>query len=470
MRITHRNQMMSQFRNMNNTLSNLTNSNNRMASQRKFDHAFEDVAGATRAMRLRKSIRDQDFFMNNIRDARGRINTAEDAMQTSINVLRTVTDRVEQGLNGTYTQEDRQKIAKEIGNLQEEVLALMNSSYTDHFVFDAAGGPIKGQEPFTNVAKVPVMVAGTVDLEDKNGNALYTLNAGVNVYDKDGNAVTEFAEGDVLYKDATQTDRWDPTANTTDYTRKTANVMVQKTEDKLDASGNKIPKKDADGNIIAGQFEQEGVWTTRETLSYHGMPVDEMSFNQTTGKVEWYRVDPNTNMVVNDPVTGSPFGEMLYNATNYVDIGLGHTFMDTKDGKVINPETVLPYTYSGVEVFGMGKTDGMSNNIYSLMGEIVESLENNDVETLGKQFDHLADVRSTLLIGLTDIGTRSNFIDDMEEIHKNDKLNYQTRQKDVEAVDLAEESMYNKNHEMAWMVTLQLGSKVLPSSLFDFIR
>ena len=124
MRISNRNLIMNQLRNMNTTLANFTNSNNRMTSGRKFDHAYENVADATRAMRLRKSIRDKEYYITNIRDARGRLNSAEDAIQTTVNILRSVTDRVEEALNGTVPEEDRKKIATEISNLQEEVLEI----------------------------------------------------------------------------------------------------------------------------------------------------------------------------------------------------------------------------------------------------------------------------------------------------------------------------------------------------------
>ena len=165
------------------------------------------------------------------------------------------------------------------------------------------------------------------------------------------------------------------------------------------------------------------------------------------------------------------YEDMEYTSQNYLDIGIGHTFKQNADGtSSINPETVHQFTYSGVEVFGAGRTDGMANNVYTFLGEIVDSMNNNDMDRLGEQLNHIKDVRENLLTSITEIGVRTNFLDSMEDIHKNDLLNFQTRQKDVEAVDLPQEAMNNKNHEMAWMVTLQMGSKVLPSSLFDFLR
>lgn len=471
MRISNRNQYMGHIRNMQKTLSNLTNSNNRMSSQRAFDHAYENVADATKAMRLRKSIRDKDFYTTNIRDTRGRVDCADEALQTSVSVLRNVQDGLTRALNGTCSDEDRKIIAGEVENLQKEVLALMNSSYTDHFVFDAAGGPNKGEPPFTiGEALIPQMTDGT--------SAYYKVRDGVELFDADGKKITESyrtSEMQVPLTVYTTNPKEDATATGIDlladadfqtYFEGTpvANVQVQKMEYTYD---NVDPTK-----VVSERPADPERGQT--TLLYHGMPVDAMKYQvvdgKTTSNIEWYNYDPKTGMVRNDPVTGSPYN-IPYNETNYVDIGLGHKMMNTPDGQKINPETVMQFTNSGIEVFGLGMSDnGLPNNLYSFMGEVHKALDTNDVSSMNQLLGHLPDVRSTLLVSLTEIGVRSTFLDDMESIHSKDKLNYQSRQTDIEAVDLAEESMYNKNHEMAWMVTLQMGSKVLPTSLFDFMR
>lgn len=477
MRISNRNMYMSQIRNMDVTLNNLTNSNNRLTSGRKFTQAYEDVAAATKAMRLRKSLRDKDFYMDNIRDTRGRLNSADDALQTSVKVLRDVQDGLTQALNGTYDEKDRGIIAGEVENLQKEVLALMNSSYTDHFVFGATGGPTKGEAPFTiGQPKIPQTVDGATFYS-------YTADpAKQQLYDADGNVVTDVGRTSemkmplTLYKkDPTNLAGGEvaadfavnllTTADFDDYFigKEFKNVTVQKMDYTYAT----------DGTTVIDENPAPAVLGDTQLL-YHGMPVDDMEYavvnGKATGDIVWYNYDQKTGLVKNDLLTGSG-STIPYNGTNYIDIGLGHKMQNTATGEKINPETVMQYTYSGVEVFGLGKADnGLSNNLYSFMGQVVDALRTDDTAGLESMLNHVSSVRSTLLTSLTDIGVRSNFLDDMEGIHTNDKLNYQTRQTDIEAVDLPEETMYNKNHEMAWMVTLQMGGKMLPSTLFDFLR
>lgn len=511
MRISNRNLIMNQLRNMSTTLGNFTNSNNRMTSGRKFDHAYENVADATRAMRLRKSIRDKEFYITNIRDARGRLNSAEDAIQTTVNILRSVTDRVEEALNGTVPEEDRKKIATEISNLQEEVLALMNTTYTDHPVFSGSGYDKKNVAPFqtqgnkllyhgmnvdqlaydkkTGTYRKPIYEYTDKQATDEDGEFLYKTYNGtdVPVYElKDGkvererdgyNQIPDQATGKdgallyynngplgaakdpvmdidapipkdasgnpgkIVYKDGSVPDPDDMQNNTKD----NPNAPRYKSAWGKDGNGNKIllywPVADKNGIKIGS--------------------IDEIDQNK-----EYYKCVYEQEQKIKD------YEDMEYTSQNYLDVGIGHTFKQNAEGKFsINPETVHQFTYSGIEVFGAGRSEnGMANNVYTFLGEIVDSMNNNDMDLLGEQLNHIKDVRENLLTSITEIGVRTNFLDNMEDIHKNDLLNFQTRQKDVEAVDLPQEAMNNKNHEMAWMVTLQMGSKILPSSLFDFLR
>lgn len=505
MRISNRNLIMNQLRNMNTTLANFTNSNNRMTSGRKFDHAYENVADATRAMRLRKSIRDKEFYITNIRDARGRLNSAEDAIQTTVNILRSVTDRVEEALNGTVPEEDRKKIATEISNLQEEVLALMNTTYTDHPVFSGSGYDKKNVAPFqtqgnklfyhgmnvdqlvydkkTGTYRKPIYEYVDKQVTDEDGELVY-------IKDKNNNDVPVYKpsknppERETVGYEQVPVQATDKAGNLLFYDDGKNTPVLKEGEDN---------SKDADGHLY-DIIDKNNTKVNPENVIYKtkdGDPKYVSAWNEGTPgtKLLYWPVVDETGAEVKDITTINPkqqyykcvyeqeqkikdHEDMDYTTQNYLDIGIGHTFKQNQDGTFsINPETVHQFTYSGIEVFGAGRTDdGMANNVYTFLGEIVDSMNDNDMDRLGEQLNHIKDVRENLLTSITEIGVRSNFLDNMEDIHKNDLLNFQTRQKDVEAVDLPQEAMNNKNHEMAWMVTLQMGSKVLPSSLFDFLR
>ena len=86
-----------------------------------------------------------------------------------------------------------------------------------------------------------------------------------------------------------------------------------------------------------------------------------------------------------------------------------------------------------------------------------------DLESLSFSNDHM-------LMSLSEIGGDSNFLSDITDQLLEDEVSLKEMQNDIESIDIAEEIMYNAQYEMAWTVTLQIGSSLLPQSIFDFLR
>lgn len=348
MRIT--NQMLSRnyLSRMNSNLRNLTSSNEKMASGRKFNNGYENVRDAGKALNIRTLIAGNERYQTTIRDVSGRAAAAEDGIRGTIEILRRSKDRVIEALNGTMAPEDREKIATELSRMQDEVFQIMNSQFSGKFLYAAAGNK-EGTAPFTQA---------------DNGR-----------------------------------------------------------------------------------------------LVYNGTMVDSMFKNYETGNPQHYVPDVNGVLVPQD---------IPFNKKNFVDIGAG--FRILPDGNV-DPNTAHLDTYSGVECFGYGvNEDGVPNNVYSLLGRMVDTLNNNDMTGLEKTLNAVDDSLEFLLTTVTEVGTRATILDDASARLGNEYENLLSTQNKLEFIDLSQEIIHNKNYEMSWMVTLQLGSKILPQSIFDFIR
>lgn len=154
----------------------------------------------------------------------------------------------------------------------------------------------------------------------------------------------------------------------------------------------------------------------------------------------------------------------------YLDMGIGLKII----GDDFDPKSAVKISTSALEMLGFGtsQVDGqdLPNNIISLLDKVVSDLRSNDVEVLGTNLTQLQERSKEFVVALTDLGTRSNFLSQTTQRLENDILNLKTTQKSLEAVNIEEEAIYNKSYETAWMITLQLGSKVLPVSIFDFMR
>ncbi len=189
-------------------------------------------------------------------------------------------------------------------------------------------------------------------------------------------------------------------------------------------------------------------------LLYQGVMVDDMS-RGANGKPQY--------------TEGGVTQEIPYNAANYVDIGFGYRLDD--GGGQIDANTAFQNTYSGVESFGYGVSgEGVPVNAYSLFGGMVESLNNNDMDKLGEHLNAIGDTMEFMLTAITEIGARYVTLEDTQGVLENEYINLVETQNDIEGVDLSKEIIMNKGFERSWLVTLQLGSKILPQSIFDFIR
>ncbi len=206
--------------------------------------------------------------------------------------------------------------------------------------------------------------------------------------------------------------------------------------------GNHLFNAAGSGTAGAAPFEIQG-----DRLFYNGTPVDDMQ--KVDGKITY---------------NGA---EIPYNTDNYVDIGFGYK---DKNGNV-DPNTAFKDTYSGVESFGYGRNaDGVPVNAWSLFGSMVNNLNANNLEGLNKDLKSLPGTMEYLLTSITEIGARGSLLNDTAARLESEYTNLVDNQNKVEFVDVSEEIMHNKTYEMGWMVTLQLGNRILPQSLFDFMR
>ena len=78
--------------------------------------------------------------------------------------------------------------------------------------------------------------------------------------------------------------------------------------------------------------------------------------------------------------------------------------------------------------------------------------------------------QSNISIATSELGTREKLLDRTEDRLEIGLINLQKSQTDLEAVKIETEAVNNKSYETAWMITLQLGSSIIPPSIFDFMK
>ena len=165
--------------------------------------------------------------------------------------------------------------------------------------------------------------------------------------------------------------------------------------------------------------------------------------------------DENVDTLVSSGVTGQ-----------YIDIGLGLQFNEgaVKESSVVRSDT------SPLEILGYGMDDGTPNNLIRVFQELSKGLKNNDLSGFESLSKKVSSAHDRLLVSLTDLGARNAYLDNTKNRMEIDQLQLTEMQSKLEAVDIESELIQNKSLELTWQVSLQLGSKVLPMSIFDFIR
>ena len=188
-------------------------------------------------------------------------------------------------------------------------------------------------------------------------------------------------------------------------------------------------------------------------LLYNGIDVD--SVKQRTDGTRYY-VDENG--VEQDIAMDNPL---------YLDIGLGVRV----DGDSFNSVSGFEASFSGLQILGFGTTDdGMSNNIINILTDIEKVLNNFDEEEFGELQAHLTDRVDIFRTNVTDMGAKTNFLDTMETRLQNQVDNYKFRIDELVGINDAEEATQQSMNDYILKAVIQMGSQILPVSLWDYLR
>lgn len=197
---------------------------------------------------------------------------------------------------------------------------------------------------------------------------------------------------------------------------------------------------------------------------FNGASVDLMVTDPSTSKAAIPVYDASIPPVL------IGYSDVPENKDIFIDVGLGLSIR----GDSVDPRSAFKISVSGLDVLGYGTTEitgvSMPNNLYSLLDKIASDLSAEDTDALSMDLNHLKDRTDALIMNITDIGSRTNFLEQTAARLVSDNLNLKETQSNLETISTEEEVIHNKTYETTWMVCLQLGSKLIPPSIFDFIR
>lgn len=193
-------------------------------------------------------------------------------------------------------------------------------------------------------------------------------------------------------------------------------------------------------------------------LAYNGYPLDEPLK---------YEIPPGT------PAENEDMINTLKKDSMYVDIGMGARITGTG----VDPSSVFQYSIPGISIVGSGTTtlsDGITtvpNNIYDLLGAIADQMESSSFsyDTSDELYGKLSSVGSEIIYSLTEVGSKSSYLEFMTSRYETQDLDLEERQLAVEGADPVKTIINFKSQEVAYNAALQMGTKIIQPSIFDFM-
>ncbi|WP_328703151.1 flagellin [Alkalihalobacterium elongatum] len=126
MKITHNISALNTINRFNNSIKNTGSSLEKLSSGLRINRAADDAAGLAISEKMRAQIRGLNQATRNIQDGISVIQTAESGFQEITNIIQRQRELLIQGLNETYTLDDKRNIEREINELTKEIDSIAN--------------------------------------------------------------------------------------------------------------------------------------------------------------------------------------------------------------------------------------------------------------------------------------------------------------------------------------------------------
>jgi flagellar hook-associated protein 3 FlgL len=267
--------------------ANVVKSSEEASSLVRVNTAADDPVGASRLLQLGQQASMLDQYDANSNTIKGTLGTAEAVMTSINNVLQRAKELSVSAGNAGYTDADRQATASELGQIEEQLLSLMNSKDENgKYIFSGSKGDTA---PFS-----------------RNNDGTYSYN---------GDQVTlDLAVGDTM-KMATNTTGWEAFQQAINTSRSQVTMTAPAVDDgrinlsngqvssnvsynskfrsgepyTVDfVSGTQLKITDAAGNDVTAEASQGGAFDptgkTAQTLSFRGVDLD-LNINLQSGDV-----------------------------------------------------------------------------------------------------------------------------------------------------------------------------------------
>lgn len=496
--------------------TNMLGSYTRIMTQRRFNRVSEDTVNGTKAMTIRRQLRDLDIYDSNLSTTKQLFTEAEKSLDHIADYLYiSVEEQLTAATNGTHDQLDMNIFATTLDQIAEQIVNDMNKDFGERQIF---GGTNNSSTPFGIGRYCVENEEGTVvyppyyydyyvgaDKTMEQTTAANEAIAKLAEYNENGTKATDAEISEInqtfrklgLNLAISENDKY--FVSTMNSENEKVVLLSFDGEPKeltceVDGGDPKVVRLSVDGNVVSEQHENEikqglTLVDVPRTITYNGIPVDfdvtrKMTdangdkFTVNTGdkftlkKLDERTYEWNDGSEVELDVAAAVRGRdnsLIFPGAKpiYVDIGLGVKYDDDYN---VDPQTVLDTSFNGAKILGCGlDEDGYSKNLAQLVLEAARALRNGDQATPNAIIDKANKANENILMEMSTLGSKYNSIEFYQSKNEDSKFNLRERQNLVEGTDMEYEISYWLNLKAAYDASLKVGTQIIPHSIFDFI-
>ena len=171
-----------------------------LATGRSVNNLSDNPAAAASLVNNNALTSENDQYLTNLGDLQGKFQAADSALNTAVQLMTSAISLGTEGATGTISAADRQVIAQQVQGLQQQMLALSNTTYEGTYVFSGtdvttqpftqnnaspSGVQYSGNSGVTNVSigdeqSMQTNLPGDQIFANANGNIFQALNDLVN--------------------------------------------------------------------------------------------------------------------------------------------------------------------------------------------------------------------------------------------------------------------------------------------------
>ncbi|MDF1494230.1 flagellar hook-associated protein FlgL [Caproiciproducens sp. CPB-2] len=439
MRITMGMVMKQYNKNLNNSLNALNEASLRETTLRKFNKASEDPFSASKAFALRREYLKNQSYQNELSDAADKLTTADSTLQSISKVLSEAgSGECIQAISDTTSDTGRSAIAKTLRGYQQTILTQLNTQFGEGYLF---GGANTNDPPFSVGASGNLLYRG-IDVNTGKIEAGPTLSY-------NGAQITL---GDSQFKDYTfQVNTGASSSVSVDTSLKTLTVTLP-----------------------AGAKNSDVLAALKDSPDLSSFDLSKAAISGDLNRP----VDTSQTATATDTI-GSEGLKKLASEQTFVNIGLG---LSTESGSTtINSQSVYNSALPGISFIGYGTSDGtgsgVSNNLYTLLGQIADKLDGGENATgftysydeIKPLLDNFSDQADVLTDKISEVGSKSNFLS--TTLTNLTSIGDKVLEKidNTEYVNFEDAVMDQSYQQYAYTAALKVGAQILQPTFLDFM-